>query len=113
MEEVVESVMQKHSGSVGPSGMDLEALQVWLLKLGDHSQKMRLVLNILWSVWPVNQNQPWAVYWAYMSCCLIVLNKITGVRLLVVGEMWCCLLTKCVLKAKGSEATHACIYDQL
>ena len=37
--EVVESVAQKKSGTAGPDGIDTEALQGWLLKLGYHSRK--------------------------------------------------------------------------
>ena len=39
-EDVVESVAQKLSGSAGPSRTNLEALQGYLLKLGDHSRKL-------------------------------------------------------------------------
>ena len=39
-EDVVESVARKLSGSAVASGMDLEELQGWLLKLGDHSRKL-------------------------------------------------------------------------
>ena len=39
-EDVVESVARKLSGSAVASGMDIEALQGWLVKLGDHSRKL-------------------------------------------------------------------------
>ena len=39
-EDVVKSVAQNLSGTVGPSGTDLLALQGWLLKFGDHSRKL-------------------------------------------------------------------------
>ena len=41
-EKVVESVAQKLSWSIGPSGTYLEALQGWILKFGDHSKKLRI-----------------------------------------------------------------------
>ena len=37
-EDVVESVALKVSGSAWPSRTDIEALQGWLLKFGDHSR---------------------------------------------------------------------------
>ena len=40
IENVVESVAWKPSGSTGPGCMNSEALQVWLLKVGDHSKNL-------------------------------------------------------------------------
>ena len=40
-EEAVESVVQFFSGSSGPGGTDSEALQVWLLKFGEDSNRIR------------------------------------------------------------------------
>ena len=40
MEDVVESAAHKILGSAGPGGMELEALQGWLLKFGDHRKEL-------------------------------------------------------------------------
>ena len=56
-EEVVESVVQNISGSAGPSGTDLEALEGCILKFEDHSEKNRISAE--YSVeWLENQNPP-------------------------------------------------------
>ena len=43
-EDVVKSVARKLSGSLGPGGMDLESLQVWLLNLRRIAKDFVLVL---------------------------------------------------------------------
>ena len=48
-----------------------------------------------------------------MSDCLIAFDKLPVVRLVVIGEMWCRLFAKCLIKVSGSDATHACRYYQL
>ena len=40
MEDVVESVAQKHSGISGPEGMDSESLQGWFLKFSEDSTRL-------------------------------------------------------------------------
>ena len=48
-----------------------------------------------------------------MSGHIISLNKQPGVRPFGIGEMWCRLFAKCVLKVTGFELTHACTDGQL
>ena len=44
---------------------------------------------------------------------MIALDDIPGVRLVEVGEMWCRLFSKYLLKVKVSEATNAWKDDQI
>ena len=111
-EDVVELVVQKLSGSIGPSGTDLEDLQGWLLKFWDHSRKLCVIVKYFVDCL-AQKKPPWDSYSAFMSSRLIVLNKLLRVRLLGVGEMWCCLFAKCVLKVTEYDSTHACRDDQL
>ena len=46
-----------------------------------------------------------------MSGRLILLDKKLGVRPVGVGETWCRLFSKCVIKATVPKATHTCKYD--
>ena len=90
----------------------LEALQGWLLKLRDHSKKLRISIELL-SDWLTNQNPQRSVYQVFMSGCLIALDNLTGVRLVSFGETWHQRFEKCILKVTGSEATHACKNDHI
>ena len=47
--DVVKSVERKLSGSAGPGGIDLQALQGGLLKYRNDIKNFILVLNILWT----------------------------------------------------------------
>ena len=102
----------KTSGSTGPSGTYLEALQGRLLKFGDHSRKIcvneKYVVDCL-----AQEKPPWAAYWAFTSGCLLALDKLPGLRLVGVGETWFHLFAKCVLKVTGYDATHTCRDDQI
>ena len=90
----------------------LEALQGWLLKLRDHSKKLRISIELL-SDWLTNQNPQRAVYQAFMYGRLIAVYNLTGVRLVGFRETWHQLFSKCVHKVTGSEATHACKDGQI
>ena len=48
-----------------------------------------------------------------MSGRLIALDKQPGIRPVRVGETWCCLMAKCLLKFAGPEAKSACGTTQL
>ena len=52
-------------------------------------------------------------YCAFMSECLIALEKNSGICLVGVREIWISLLDKCVLRVTGPEATSACQYCQI
>ena len=65
-------------GGLGPGGMDLEALQVWLLKFGDESKILCTSVEIL-VVWISNQSTPWA--WMFVR---LVLRKLGEVFLISV-----------------------------
>ena len=60
-----------------------------------------------------NQNPACDAYRLFMSGRLIALDKLPGVRPVGVGEMWCHIFTKCVLKVTGSEAPHVCRDGQI
>ena len=112
MEDLVESVAQKISGSFVPGGTGTEALQGWILKFGEDIKKLHMSVEIFVD-WISNNNLTWTAYRAFMSGRLIELDKQPGVHMVGVGETWRCLFAKCVLKVVGPEATNACQYDQL
>ena len=73
-ENVVNSVTRELLGIAGPGGTDLEALHGWLLKFGDHSIKLRIIVEYFVK-WLANQNPPWDSYQEFMSSCLLALNE--------------------------------------
>ena len=68
-------------------GTDSEALQGWLLKFGEDSTRLRTIVEIFVD-WLANGIPPWLAYCAFMSGCIIVLDKHPGVRPVGVGETW-------------------------
>ena len=81
---MVELVAQKLLGSLGPGGTDLEDLQVWLLKVGEDSERLHTSVETFVN-WLANGSPPWAAYHAFMSGRLIVLDKQPGVFTVRVG----------------------------
>ena len=70
-----------------PNVTDSEALQGWLLKFGEDSK--RLIISVGFFVdRPANQNPPWAAYRAFMSGCLLVINKCPVIFPVGVRETW-------------------------
>ena len=74
MEDVVESVARTLLGSLGPGGTDPEALQGWILKFREYRKKLCISVEIFVD-WLANKNPPWVSYCAFMSGCLIALDK--------------------------------------
>ena len=68
--DVVKSVECKRAGSAGPGGMDLEALQGWLLKYGYDIKNFVLVLNILWTGLPIRAHLGPPIRDLCMDSCL-------------------------------------------
>ena len=84
--DVVNSVEWKLSGSAGHGGIDLEALQGWLLKYRDDSKKLHISVEYFVD-WLANQSPPWSAYKAFMYGRLLVLNKQPGIRPVTVREI--------------------------
>ena len=74
MEDVFKLVVRNLLRCASPSGMDSEALQGWLLKFGYDSKKLCISVEAFVE-WMTNQIPPWAAYQAFMSGCLIALDK--------------------------------------
>ena len=111
-EEAVESVARYFLGSSGPGGMDSEALQVRLLIFGEDSTRLRTSMENFVD-WSANGRPPWAAYSAFMSGCIIMIDKKPGVQPVGVGETRRPLFSKIVLKVTGPEATMVCHDEQL
>ena len=109
-EEAVKSVTKILLESYGPGGTYSEALQGWLLKFGEDSNRINTSVETFVD-WSANGSPPWAAYRAFMSGRLISLDKHPGVRLVSIGETWRRLFSKIALKVTGPEATMACQDD--
>ena len=55
-----------------------------------------------------NSSPPWAAYCALMACCLVVLDKILGVRPVGIKDTLCRALDKLVMRSDGDQAETAC-----
>ena len=55
-----------------------------------------------------NSSSPWAAYRALMACCLVVLDKSSGVRPMGIGDMLRRALDKLVMREAGDQAKTAC-----
>ena len=71
MEEAVESVARKLSGSSCPGCTDYEALQEWLLKFGEDSTRLRTSVETFVD-WLANGSPPWTAYRAFIVIFLLL-----------------------------------------
>ena len=78
-EDVIKLITQKLLGRAETSGVDSEALHVWLLKSGDHSKKKSIIVEYFMD-WQANQSLQWSAYQAFMFGPLITLDKKPIVR---------------------------------
>ena len=111
-EESVKLAARKISGSSGARGMDLQALQGWILKSGDNSTRLGTRVETFVD-WLANGSPPWVTYCEFMFGRLIALDKQPGVCLVGVGETWKRLFSNTVLKVTVSEEKMECQDEQL
>ena len=100
-------VTSKLSGAAG--ALRAEAIEIinWILCFGCASEELRVVITRL-SEWVANSSLPWATYCAMIACCLVALDKRTGVRPLGIGEMLHRALAKLVKRAATEQAKTPC-----
>ena len=110
-EDLVKLVAWKLSGSSGPAGTDSESLQGWILKLWEDSKNLCISVEMFVD-WISNNNPPSESYCAFISVRLVTLDKQTSVCPVSIVETWRRLLSKCVLKVKGTKSNKACQDDQ-
>ena len=107
MEDVVELVSRKNSGSPVSGDTDSEALQEWILKFGEDSEKFCTRYEFF-IYWLSNHNPLWVAYCHFMPERLIAPDNHPGVFPVSVGETWWRLFSKCVLRTTGTKATNDC-----
>ena len=78
-------VVSKLSGAAGALGAESIELRNWILCFGCASKEIRVVVARL-ADWMAKSSPPWAAYCALMTCCLLALDKIPGVRPVGIGE---------------------------
>ena len=103
-EDLVKSVTKKLSGSLGPRGKNYKALQGWILRFGEDSEKIRTRYEMLIG-WLDNHNPSWEAYRVFMSGQPIELYKQTDVWPLDISETWRHIFYKCILRIMIVEAT--------
>ena len=113
-DDTVTAVAGRLLGRAGarPGGTDSVSLQHWFLWFGAAIAELRRIAGDFVE-WLGNGRPPWAAYRALMSGRLIALDKQPGIRPVGVGETWCRIMVKCLLKVAGSEAKSACGTTQL
>ena len=67
-------VTRKLSGHSGPRDTESEALQGWLMKLGEDNKRLRIGVETFVD-WLANGIPPWEAYRAFMSGRMISLYK--------------------------------------
>ena len=65
------------------------------------------------ATWMASEHTPWAAIYTLMMCRLIVLDKMTSIRPVCIGDIWHHLLVKCLFQVTGEEAEIACGASQL
>ena len=108
----VGTVASRLQGGAGLSGVDSQAIQFWLIRMGKSSSSLRETIAKFTS-WLSNTRVPWPSIRALMSCRLVAVNKSPGVRPIGIGESWRRLFAKCNLLMTRESATVACGVDQL
>ena len=66
-----------------------------------------------WTEWLANTSPPWAAYRATMANSLVAMNKMPGVRLLGIEEIYSRLWAKLVIKDCESQSKLSCRTSQL
>eukprot|EP00957_Ditylum_brightwellii_P053082 4025090-Ditylum_brightwellii.AAC.2 len=74
----------------------------WLLRYGVVSLKLREVIA-KFARWVGNTFPPWAALCAFVSSCLIGLDKCPGMQPVGIGGILLCLVGKCILAVNGEE----------
>ena len=74
MEDAVTLVARTRFGVSGPVGTASESLLGWILKFGEENKRLRTIAESFVD-WLINHSPPWTDYCAFMSGCLIVLDK--------------------------------------
>jgi len=82
-------------------------LQNWLLCFGAELQALWEEMA-QWAMWLANKSPPWPAYRTLMACCLVALNKQSGVRPVGISQIYCRLFAKCLLATTGYQVTAAC-----
>lgn len=103
---------KKLSGSGGLVNFDSIAMKRLLLNHGGHSARLKNSIAKFAS-WLSNENDNWDAYRGLMICREVALDKMPGVRLLGIGDIFRRLIAKCILEAAGPQTTDACGADQL
>ena len=78
-EDDVTWVASKLSGAAGALGAEAMELRNWLFRFGCASEELRVLVARL-ADWMDNSSPPWAAYCALLVCCLVVLDKRSGVH---------------------------------
>ena len=82
------------------------SFQHWLLRFGAASGDLGLIVGNFME-WLGNGKTPWDAYSTLMSRRIIALDKKPGIRPIGVGETWCRMMAKCLLRVTGQEAKAA------
>ena len=75
------------------AGAEAIELRNWILRFSCASEDLRVVVSII-ADWMANSSLPWSAYRKIMACCLVALDKRSGVRPVGIGETLCWDLAK-------------------
>ena len=95
------------SGAAGALVEEAVELRNWLLRFGCASEEFRFIVARL-ADWMANSSPLWAAYCALMACCLVVLDKRSGVCPMGIGETIHRALAKLVMTEARDQVKTAC-----
>ena len=90
--------MRHIGGSGGPRVVDAKLIKDWCTRFSSEFKILQEELNHL-EGWLANKKHPWVSIWEIMAFHLASLYKTPGVHPVVIREIICRLLSKCILIA--------------
>jgi len=111
-EEHIEKAARQLQGSAGPGGANGEAWQMWLVRCGEHSLRLRRAVAAVASMM-ANKTVPWEHIRALMANRLIALDKCPGLRPIGVGECLRRVIGKTVMQQSWLSLKEECGPGQL
>ena len=97
----VEVVERRLGGFDGPGRSNEKLLKEWCTLFSSELEHIQEEISH-WEEWVANINLTWKDIHGMMACCLVSLDKASGVFPVGIGEIIRCLLANCVLLVTSS-----------
>ena len=105
--DYVTRVASKLSGATGILGAEAIELRNWLLYFGCAPEELRVVVSVLYD-WMADSCPPFSAYRALMTCRLVMLDKMTGLRPVGIGKTLIRALDELVMREARYQSKTVC-----